>query len=1604
MEAAATAGIPETLFSKQSVIGLIQEKHLGAHIWDYLDGQSRFQAQLLIPCGNKLGECPLWDDTRCVLSWIDIQGKALWQYDPRGAVEDCRSFTLPSRPGSFCIAQSGEYLLALEDGLYFFDPSTEDLRRIPQDFVPKGCRLNDGRVDLEGRFVVSGTVEKGEEPLAAVYRLNTDCSVEKLLDKVRCGNSICFSDNGSMFFADPAFHSEHGDVAGETGGANCIWQFPDYQTTGLSGPSRIFVDAGKSRPDGSIIDAEGGLWNAEFGAGRVVRYLPDGSVSMVVKVPVRYTTCAAFGGEDMQTLYITDATVFAHQRMSKKCREELPEGYAGGLFSVRLPVKGLPERKFAGAWQGEKKRSCCCTDWAGNSREDEQDGLHLQLADLQMQLVDSAWSALRPGGVLVYSTCTLNSIENEEVCEYVLQKDAEPLRTQELAGLCGPSFQEQLREASQVVLPGAMLLRRLQTMSCIFRGRRSTLEVSMFILRGRGSTLDMSCCVFLANRIVRAASSGDNVQIKWQAWDIVSVSFGVAGAAFGADPSCVECHFVWQAQYSVQLQLTTDVEVGSQGIPVLESGRNLAEESSKTRRLRDSLTVVTFYTEGPPQDDCLPLTHVVEELRKLLKPQGGEVQLLSYTPRSLAEDDFYRKHCCPYRSESGIAGMEPYMELLPHAHKLGYYAWKPLVICKALSQVEPGSMLLFVDANLQKYQDYREGLQDLRKTCRKLLERTDFFVPLEDPMWKRIQNHCKALTLELMDANTFTVAFAPCICVNRILMRRTALVERLMQDWLHWCGQSDVICPIPNPKPHPLCLFHTPEQAILAILVWPQSFDTEGFFLAAFRKLGKSSAAPKRESFATSQETLELVQSMWPQLGRYQDRLVQQDSAIVLMPDCHRLPAELCNLAEVIGIPVLQKDANQVSLTDEALLLLGPKGMHSDHIADPTWWLNLSSRLEGNLGSFNAQLDARAEMGDVAGAEDLMDYICQQRLSPDLITYTTLIKAYGRDSSQLSAQRAVKTLTSAHQDGLRLDAAVFATVLYALARAKDLEGCESLLQSIESYEVVPDSACYTSVIHAATAAGRLQQAEHWLNQAEASERSADVACYAAVLNAYARAALPDAAEPFDSYLSISSYRSSRSGRHPVPTMATEEWRQQWIEAVAKIRSDVSYDESAQQLRSLQQTGLLKLTDLKYNPAKFFEAHRLLARHAPNLGPGFWIRFTVHYNLFAGSVLAVGNEDQVKQLDEIQQKGLLGCFGLTEKLAGVNSGGVVNTIAEWDDQTQEFVLTSHEVGAQKNWISQGLVGELGVVVADLRVAGKRCGAHAFLMELRTANGPVPNVEFGDMGRKTVGNDLDNAWIAFHGARVPRHALLSRYGEVQPGNGGSYVSKVKGLTNMAMIGQRLFSGRVAVAWAAITFTRKLFEMTRKYSDQKKCWVPKNSNLTQVPQLQHLYTRAEETLQKLEAFVASCEKQLSDCLQKDEIPPVALQEAIASAKILASETSIDLCFRLKQDVGSHALMGDTGFEQMDFLQACKFAEGDSRILMQKLARDRVRVTTPLGSSEEQQLTKELQEAMKGGAKAWDANFEKVYDLAWLVVQRNVASMCPGTSVRLPCGLSKL
>ena len=138
------------------------------------------------------------------------------------------------------------------------------------------------------------------------------------------------------------------------------------------------------------------------------------------------------------------------------------------------------------------------------------------------------------------------------------------------------------------------------------------------------------------------------------------------------------------------------------------------------------------------------------------------------------------------------------------------------------------------------------------------------------------------------------------------------------------------------------------------------------------------------------------------------------------------------------------------------------------------------------------------------------------------------------------------------------------------------------------------------------------------------------------------------------------------------------WDDQFREVLfTNLSKDVSYDVASGAMKRIVKSKLLTHTDLHDNPERFFLAHRLLAEHAVKLGPGHWIRFTVHYNLCVGTVLAVGNDEQVpalffcshvfannvflcwarkvKSLASMQSDGLLGCFGLTERFAGVNSG-------------------------------------------------------------------------------------------------------------------------------------------------------------------------------------------------------------------------------------------------------------------------------------------------------------------------------------------------------------
>ena len=212
----------------------------------------------------------------------------------------------------------------------------------------------------------------------------------------------------------------------------------------------------------------------------------------------------------------------------------------------------------------------------------------------------------------------------------------------------------------------------------------------------------------------------------------------------------------------------------------------------------------------------------------------------------------------------------------------------------------------------------------------------------------------------------------------------------------------------------------------------------------------------------------------------------------------------------------------------------------------------------------------------------------------------------------------------------------------------------------------------------------------------------------------------------------------------------------------------------------------------------------------------------------------------------------------------------------------------------------------------------------------------------MGPKTIGNDLDNAWIRFTNVRLEASALLSKFGGLD--GAGRYDARLpspadSATANIEMIGQRLYTGRAVIAESTLVFTKTLFARTKAYSDKKKCYTPMGEppSLSEIPQVNALFEEAELRLGRLFHLCALVEEQLTPYMRTGVNPSREVIDAVAVMKVKCIETSIDLCFRLKNEVGSYALMGGTGFDKLDFLQCCKFAEGDSRILMQVRATKR-------------------------------------------------------------------
>ena len=277
-----------------------------------------------------VGEGPVWDDRRQVLWWIDVKDPRLLRYDPASGAN--REFGMPERIGCVALREGGGMIGAFMSGFKWIDPDTDAITPIvdPEPDRP-GNRFNDGKCDRRGRLF-AGTMDNAEvECTGTLYRLDPDLSVHVMVTDVHLSNGLGWSpDDRTLYYTDSLRRT--------------IWAYDYDLDTGAIANRRVFarVPDAAGVPDGLCVDAQGGVWSAHWGGWRLTRYAPDGRIDRVVEMPVPQPSCPAFGGPDLDVLYVSSAAI----DMTPADFAKAPDG--GGLFTLDVGVRGLPVHRFAG--------------------------------------------------------------------------------------------------------------------------------------------------------------------------------------------------------------------------------------------------------------------------------------------------------------------------------------------------------------------------------------------------------------------------------------------------------------------------------------------------------------------------------------------------------------------------------------------------------------------------------------------------------------------------------------------------------------------------------------------------------------------------------------------------------------------------------------------------------------------------------------------------------------------------------------------------------------------------------------------------------------------------------------------------------------------------------------------------------------------------------------------------------------------------------------------------------------------------------------------------------------------------------------------------------
>jgi sugar lactone lactonase YvrE len=277
-----------------------------------------------------LGEGARWDARRGELLAVDVVAGVV----VRGALTDngdlrlVRRYRLSGTVGAVAPIDGDDgWILAAGRGFAHLS-ADGDVRRLAE-IAPAGARMNDGACDPQGRFW-AGTLADDHRPGGgSLYRLDGDGRSQLVLSGLTISNGLGWSPDGTtMYLVDS--------------GPREVYAFTFDADAGTISERRTLITFADElgAPDGMTIDTSGDLWVAMYGGGCVRHYSAEGELRATLPIPSIQTTSCAFGGPQLNQLFVTTAT----ENWSDEQRRADPR--AGLVYRIDTDATGRPARPY----------------------------------------------------------------------------------------------------------------------------------------------------------------------------------------------------------------------------------------------------------------------------------------------------------------------------------------------------------------------------------------------------------------------------------------------------------------------------------------------------------------------------------------------------------------------------------------------------------------------------------------------------------------------------------------------------------------------------------------------------------------------------------------------------------------------------------------------------------------------------------------------------------------------------------------------------------------------------------------------------------------------------------------------------------------------------------------------------------------------------------------------------------------------------------------------------------------------------------------------------------------------------------------------------------